>query len=348
MKKIFLPHVRRLPGKKLLLCDNLASHISVEVIDLCRESNVEFVCLPPNSTDKLQPLDVGVFAPMKRKWREQLQKYAERDPAAKLLMKSAFPGMLKELYESLNTKDHLPKAFERCGLYPINRAKVLERIPASMQVAEIAQHMDKQLISKLEIRRFGEGQKKKPRGRKIPAGQSYTQEDSEDEELDEVEETSEEEEVESAADVEEMSEEEEEAAVGEVEEMSELEEEAGREESDREMELGEEELPDLDLDSLHIQPGGHVVAVYEDEWFLCEVCKDQKDVAKGYTKLSYMVIKGKNSFAWGDKVDLHVTLNEDILLRGVVPEPVNSRGHLGLKKTDLKKTLSQLVLVYFL
>jgi hypothetical protein len=120
----------------------------------------------------------------------------------------------------------LPKAFERCGLYPINRAKVLERIPASMQVAEIAQHMDKQLISKLEIRRFGEGQKKKPRGRKIPAGQSYIQEDSEDEELDEVEKTSEEEEeveeVVSAADVEEISEEEE-AAVGEVEEMSQLE-----------------------------------------------------------------------------------------------------------------------------
>ncbi len=100
---------------------------------------MEFVCLPPNSTDKLQPLDVGIFAPMKRKWREQLQKYAERDPAAKLLMKSAFPGMLKELYESLNTKDHLSKAFERCGLYTINRAKVLEWIPASMQVAEIAQ-----------------------------------------------------------------------------------------------------------------------------------------------------------------------------------------------------------------
>lgn len=253
MKKVFLPHVRRLPGKKILLCDNLSSHISVEVVDLCKESNVEFVCLPANSTDKLQPLDVGVFAPMKRKWREQLQRYADQDPSAKLLTKSSFPGMLKELYESLNTKEHLPKAFERCGLYPINRAKVLERIPASLQLTEIAQHVDEQLINKLEIRRFGEG-KKKPRGRKIPAGQSHTKEDSEDEEVDEVE------------------------------EMSESEEEVGRDESDREMEMGEEELPDLD--ALHLQPGGYVVAVYEDEWFLCEVSKDQKGVAKGYTKLS--------------------------------------------------------------
>ncbi len=46
MKNIFLLHMHCLPGRKLLLCDDLASHILVEVIDLCRESNVEFVCRP--------------------------------------------------------------------------------------------------------------------------------------------------------------------------------------------------------------------------------------------------------------------------------------------------------------
>jgi hypothetical protein len=50
-----------LPGKKLLICDNLSSHVSLEVISLCRENNIEYVCLPPNSTDKMQPLDVGIF-----------------------------------------------------------------------------------------------------------------------------------------------------------------------------------------------------------------------------------------------------------------------------------------------
>jgi hypothetical protein len=109
-RRIFLPHVRRQPGKKLLLCDNLACHLSTEVIDLCRKEDVEFVCLPANSTDKLQPLDVGIFGPMKTAWRKQLQKYREKDPTAKLLMKTVFPGMLKELVESLNTKEHLPKA----------------------------------------------------------------------------------------------------------------------------------------------------------------------------------------------------------------------------------------------
>lgn len=55
-KKVFLPHVRRLPGSKVLVGDNLASHISLEVIQICREEHIQFICLPPNSTDKMQPL----------------------------------------------------------------------------------------------------------------------------------------------------------------------------------------------------------------------------------------------------------------------------------------------------
>ncbi len=39
------------------VCDNLSSHVSLEAISLCRENNIENVCLPPNSTDKMQPLD---------------------------------------------------------------------------------------------------------------------------------------------------------------------------------------------------------------------------------------------------------------------------------------------------
>lgn len=58
---LLLPYAQKLPGKKVAICDNLASHISVDVIESCRENNIAFVCLPPYSTDKLQPLDVGVF-----------------------------------------------------------------------------------------------------------------------------------------------------------------------------------------------------------------------------------------------------------------------------------------------
>ena len=41
---------------------------------------MEFVCLPPNSTDKLQPLDVSVFGPLKSAWREVLTDYKKKHP----------------------------------------------------------------------------------------------------------------------------------------------------------------------------------------------------------------------------------------------------------------------------
>jgi hypothetical protein len=41
---------------------------------------------------------------------------------------------LKELFSSLNTKEYLSRMFEKCGLDPINMAKVVERIRNSIQV----------------------------------------------------------------------------------------------------------------------------------------------------------------------------------------------------------------------
>jgi hypothetical protein len=58
---LLLPKLKRKPGKKLALCDNLSTHLSMAVIDACRGNDIAFVCLPAHSTDKLQPLDVGIF-----------------------------------------------------------------------------------------------------------------------------------------------------------------------------------------------------------------------------------------------------------------------------------------------
>ncbi len=62
-----------------------------------------------------------------------------------------------------------------------------------------------------------------------------------------------------------------------------------------------EELPDLDPHQPKRQAGSWVVALYEGDWFLFAVMADQEGVASRYTKLSYMAMKGKNVFSWGDK-----------------------------------------------
>ena len=49
--KIVLPYMKKLSGKKVLLGDNLASHVSVDIIDACEKNDISFILLPPNSTN---------------------------------------------------------------------------------------------------------------------------------------------------------------------------------------------------------------------------------------------------------------------------------------------------------
>ena len=108
----------------------------------------------------------------------------------------------------------------------------------------------------------------------------------------------------------------------------------------------DEELPDLEVGIGRKIAGSYVVATYEEQWFLAQVCVDQTNVKKGYTKLSYLSLRGPNSFVWGEKPDVMETLNIDILMEKVVPELQNNRGHLGLNKKDLRSLLSLKVVVY--
>jgi hypothetical protein len=214
----------------------------------------------------------------------------------------------------------------------LNPEKVLEMIPSVVKTAEAARHLDKALLQRLEIRRFGDPSKKRPRGQKVPAGQSYTdrvedeEEDTDDTDEDELDEMDENEVNE---DENEVNEDNEDEFEDEVEAVLQGAEAGGL----------PDELPE-------VCAGSYVVAVYEGQWFLAEVCRDQSQVKDGYTKLEYMAIKGTNAFTQPSKPDLHITLDEDIILKNVSPEPVNSRGCLGLSKKDLSKVLSLMVVVF--
>ena len=59
-----------------------------------------------------------------------------------------------------------------------------------------------------------------------------------------------------------------------------------------------------------------------------------------------MVIKGKDAFSPPAKPDIHITWEEDILLKDIIPEPVNSRGCLGLDKKDYSKIMALMVVVF--
>lgn len=59
----------------VLIYDNHESHLSIDTLNLAKANGVTVITFPPHSTNKLQPLDVGVYKPftmmtvmIMRKW----------------------------------------------------------------------------------------------------------------------------------------------------------------------------------------------------------------------------------------------------------------------------------------
>lgn len=65
----FLLLLKKQPDTKVVIGNNLSSHLSCHVLSLCKINNIKFIALPPHSTHLLQPLDVTFFKPMKCAWR---------------------------------------------------------------------------------------------------------------------------------------------------------------------------------------------------------------------------------------------------------------------------------------
>ena len=121
--QLALPKLKRQEGKKVLIGDNLSSHMSVEVIKSCNENQIAFVCLPPNSTHLTQPLDIAFYKPLKVNWRKVITawKLNTRSTQCSVMSKDQFPRQLKRLHEAIDEKaaENLISGFRKAGNLPI-------------------------------------------------------------------------------------------------------------------------------------------------------------------------------------------------------------------------------------
>ena len=163
-RTVVLPWARKKEGKKVVIGDNLSSHFSPDIMKLCEENNISFVCLVPNSTHLTQPLDVAFYGPLKRKWRKILKLWKMKNPSLTSLPKNEFPALLKELVESLNT-DNLKAGFQACGIHPLNPEVVLKKLP--QHVEDASPNISTAVIEQLQKMRNPVHEKPNPRRKQI-------------------------------------------------------------------------------------------------------------------------------------------------------------------------------------
>lgn len=90
-KKVFVPRMNKQEGQKLLVMDGHASHVSSDTIELARANKIVLLLLLPHTSHFSQPLDVVVFAPVKKGWKSELLEYF-RSSGTKAISKENFPG----------------------------------------------------------------------------------------------------------------------------------------------------------------------------------------------------------------------------------------------------------------
>lgn len=184
-KKVIIPFVRRLPSAEptVIIGDNLASHVSFEVIELCQELNIRMTFLPPNATHLLQPLDVGCFAPLKKAWRGVLETWKMGEGKLQgTLPKWIFPALLLAMMTEMDSKwPHIcPSAFRACGIHPFDPEHVLKKMRHE-ENQESEDVVSQELLSYLKQTRESSVKHRAPRRKRLntPAGASVSAADFE-------------------------------------------------------------------------------------------------------------------------------------------------------------------------
>ena len=118
--------------------DGHGSHKTKKFRETCEDNNIIPLYLPPHSTHLLQPLDLGIFGPIKYGYKAKLSKLAHAlgtDPVKQQLF-------LLNYYEARQEKltERIIRSWETAGLNPFDVDKVLNS--SQMIAAKINKEID--------------------------------------------------------------------------------------------------------------------------------------------------------------------------------------------------------------
>jgi hypothetical protein len=124
---LFEPETRRNDGKRrLLLLDGHGSHLTARFIAFCIDKSIDLVVLPPHTSHILQPLDVGVFSPLKRALSTEIEKLFRLDTRR-------IPRIeWTEAYITARNRALIPRSiessFRASGIYPLSPITILSTL----------------------------------------------------------------------------------------------------------------------------------------------------------------------------------------------------------------------------
>lgn len=117
----FIHHVKPSPEEKvLLLMDNHETHVTIEAIDLAKKNGIVLLTFPPHTSHKLQPLDRGVFGPLKKYYNTACTEWLYTHCGTPLSIYDTAENFGKA-YPRAFTPTNIQSGFRVSGIWPFNR-----------------------------------------------------------------------------------------------------------------------------------------------------------------------------------------------------------------------------------
>lgn len=113
---------------RMLVIDGFTGHIDEETFEYAQAYDIELIVLPPHSTHRLQPLDVGVFQWFKQSHQRAIEQVILEGEFR--YTRNDFVNALKQMLDEAFTAKHILDGWNRTGLYPPDREKVLKVLRA--------------------------------------------------------------------------------------------------------------------------------------------------------------------------------------------------------------------------
>lgn len=122
LKKIFYPELCRkgVEFPVVVFVDGHSSHFSFETQAFCEEKKIILIALYPNSTHLMQPMDVAIFGPLKKKWRDAVHEWKYKNNSFGTLTKEHFAELLHKVIMQNVKSEYFVAGFRTSGLYPFS------------------------------------------------------------------------------------------------------------------------------------------------------------------------------------------------------------------------------------
>jgi hypothetical protein len=114
--------------QRLLLVDGHNSHVNLPFIEYADKNRILLAVLPPHSTHRLQPLDLGLFAPLVTYYSQAIDRLLSGSHGLVSLTKRDFWPLFHEAWEKAFCARNIRSAWEVAGIYPLNPQRVITNV----------------------------------------------------------------------------------------------------------------------------------------------------------------------------------------------------------------------------